>query len=259
MRFAQRSLDCAPAAAAATPPPCADTHTVPLIHRMPPALLALAVLHLAIGASIGLSVDEAHYLLYAAHPDWSYFDHPPLVGWIQWPLVVLDAPVWLVRALPGALWLLSAWGIVHVAKRLQPAQRDAGLWALAAFALAPVIHVLAIGLVPDTLLMALSIWTMALTQQMVQQTTLAGWRWWLLLGLALGLAGLSKYTAVLLAVPCCVCCCATAQACCCSRGCGRRCYWRSWWSRRCSGGMRSMTGCRSSTRLNMVPEEAGMC
>ena len=168
---------------------------------MPPALLALALLHLAIGASIGLSVDEAHYLLYAAHPDWSYFDHPPMVGWIQWPLVALDAPVWLARALPGALWLLSAWGIFHVTGRLQPIQRDAGLWALAAFALAPVIHVLGIGLVPDTVLMALSIWTMALTLHMVRQTALAGWRWWLLLGLALGLAGLSKYTAVLLATP----------------------------------------------------------
>jgi 4-amino-4-deoxy-L-arabinose transferase-like glycosyltransferase len=168
---------------------------------MPLVVMALALLHLAIGASIGLSVDEAHYLLYAAHPDWSYFDHPPLVGWIQWPLVALDAPVWLTRTLPGALWLLSAWGIFHVTVRLQPAQRDAGLWALAAFALAPVIHVLGIGLVPDTLLMALSIWTMALTLHMVRQPALAGWRWWLLLGLALGLAGLSKYTAVLLAVP----------------------------------------------------------
>lgn len=182
-------------------PPSLTPHTVPLIHRMPLVVMALALLHLAIGASIGLSVDEAHYLLYAAHPDWSYFDHPPLVGWIQWPLVALDAPVWLTRALPGALWLLSAWGIFHVTVQLQPAQRDAGLWALAAFALAPVIHVLGIGLVPDTLLMALSIWTMALTLHMVRQPALAGWRWWLLLGLALGLAGLSKYTAVLLAVP----------------------------------------------------------
>ena len=30
-----------------------------------------------------------------------------MVGWIQWPLVALDAPVWLARALPGALWLLA--------------------------------------------------------------------------------------------------------------------------------------------------------
>ena len=94
---------------------------MPLLHRTPLALLALVLLHLAIGASIGLSVDEAHYLLYAAHPDWSYFDHPPLVGWVQWPLVALGAPVWLLRALPGTLLLLSAWGVFHVATRLPQA------------------------------------------------------------------------------------------------------------------------------------------
>ena len=34
-------------------------------------LCALLLAHLALGAAMGLSVDEAHYLLYAAHPDWS--------------------------------------------------------------------------------------------------------------------------------------------------------------------------------------------
>ena len=46
-------------------------------------LSALVLVHLVWGAVMGLSVDEAHYLLYAAHPDWSYFDHPPLVGWVH--------------------------------------------------------------------------------------------------------------------------------------------------------------------------------
>ena len=41
------------------------------------------VLHLAMGALIDLSPDEAHYALYASHLDWSYYDHPPLVGWLQ--------------------------------------------------------------------------------------------------------------------------------------------------------------------------------
>jgi len=44
-------------------------------------------IHLVMGFSTELSVDEAHYALYANHLAWSYFDHPPLVGWIQWPLV----------------------------------------------------------------------------------------------------------------------------------------------------------------------------
>ena len=58
-------------------------------------LLTACLVHALLGALVGLSVDEAHYALYAAHLDWSYFDHPPLVGWLQWPLVALGAPVWV--------------------------------------------------------------------------------------------------------------------------------------------------------------------
>ncbi|MGI9135394.1 MAG: hypothetical protein ACR2I0_15870, partial [Rhodoferax sp.] len=72
-------------------------------------LLALAcTLHFALGASVGLSVDEAHYALYAVHLALSYFDHPPLVGWVQWPLVALDAPSAVLRLLPELLWLATA-------------------------------------------------------------------------------------------------------------------------------------------------------
>ena len=32
--------------------------------------------------SFGLGVDESHYLLYARHLDWGYFDHPPMVAFL---------------------------------------------------------------------------------------------------------------------------------------------------------------------------------
>ncbi|MGE5424707.1 MAG: ArnT family glycosyltransferase, partial [Syntrophothermus sp.] len=31
---------------------------------------------------IELGNDEVYYRLYALYPDWSHFDHPPMVGWI---------------------------------------------------------------------------------------------------------------------------------------------------------------------------------
>jgi hypothetical protein len=40
-------------------------------------------LHFVLGASLGLSVDEGRYALYAAHPDLSNFDHPPQVSLAQ--------------------------------------------------------------------------------------------------------------------------------------------------------------------------------
>ena len=67
-------------------------------------LLGHSVLHFALGWVLGLSGDEAHYALYGANLALSYYDHPPLVGWIQAPLVALHAPYlyglrWLVRQL----------------------------------------------------------------------------------------------------------------------------------------------------------------
>ena len=66
-----------------------------------------ALVHLALGFSVEFSVDEAHYALYAKHLAWSYFDHPPLVGWIQWPLVLLTSSEGIIRLIPELLWVLS--------------------------------------------------------------------------------------------------------------------------------------------------------
>jgi hypothetical protein len=174
-------------------------------------LLALVcALHFGLGALLGLSVDEAHYALYAAHLDWSYFDHPPLVGWAQWPLVALNAPTWLLRLVPEVLCLATAWVVYALAERLQatpsldrdavPPPGQAGFWALLALALAPLLHVLGIGLLPDTLLVFFTVVTMWLTLDVMDADTARRPLPWLALGAVLGLAGLSKYTAIFAAV-----------------------------------------------------------
>ncbi len=170
-------------------------------------LALLCVLHFGLGAALGLSVDEAHYALYAAHPDWSYFDHPPLVGWAQWPLVALGAPTWALRLVPELLWLATALVVYQLAERLQPpppssplAPGQAGAWAVLVLALAPLLHVLGIGLLPDTLLVlftALLMWT---TLDLMDATAVHRPVPWVVLGLLLGLAGLSKYTAIFAAL-----------------------------------------------------------
>ena len=163
-------------------------------------MLACA-LHFVLGASLGLSVDEAHYALYAAHPDWSYFDHPPLVGWAQWPLVAVDAPEWLLRLVPELLWLGTAVLVYRLAERLAPRRNgQAGFLAALTVALAPLLHILGIGLLPDTLLVFFTALIMGLVLDLMDAQTVQRPLPWLTLGLALGLAGLSKYTAIL-AVP----------------------------------------------------------
>ena len=179
-------------------------HPLPT-QRLAQILLGLGfVLHATVGALHGLSVDEAHYLLYALHPALSYFDHPPMVGWVQWPLVALDTPVAVLRLLPGLIWLVSGWLIHQLAQQLSegtkvPAEQ-AGLAAVAVFLLAPLFSVLGIGLLPDSLLMLLSLAILHQTLRLTQPLTQIRRRDWLLLGLLLGLAGLSKYTAFLAAL-----------------------------------------------------------
>ena len=185
-----------------TPHALQDLHANPR-HYL--ALAALVLLHLVVGAALGLSVDEAHYLLYALHPALSYFDHPPLVGWLQWPLVNLGAPVWLLRLLPGLVWVATVLSAYRLALRLSaanaaPQPGAAGLWTLAVLALAPLLHVLGLGLLPDTLLMLWGILIMGQTWRLMQQDALQARGAWLLWGLLLGLAGLSKYTAIFMAL-----------------------------------------------------------
>jgi len=194
-------------------------------------LLLGAVIHFGFSALLTLSVDEAHYALYAQHFALSYFDHPPLVGWIQWPLVYANAPDWVLRLIPQACWWLASVMAWHLAEKLRlivPSwsnsipQGAAGRWAVIAILVAPVLHVLGVGLLPDTLLLVIVLGLMQTTLQIITRTptklashthqhssssaspnTLSTppspLKHWLYLGIWLGLAGLSKYTAVLFA------------------------------------------------------------
>ena len=181
------------------------------------------VLHLAMGALIDLSPDEAHYALYASHLDWSYYDHPPLVGWLQWPFLQLGGANLTMRLVPMMAWVLAAWGVMRLSDAMYPQISKSLLFGmrldLLLLLLSPIPHLLGFALTPDTLLMPLTCWVMWLTWQLCQseQISLGNQRnsqklfnqttgirsnqllTWLLLGLALGLSGLAKYTAVLLA------------------------------------------------------------
>lgn len=154
-------------------------------------------LHLLVAGGVSLSVDEAHYALYGLHLDWSYFDHPPMVGWLQALVLPWSQSEFALRLWPALLMALSGGLLYRLARELYPA---ASPWSAFAAVLmlqsAVIVQVLGIALVPEdplllfTLAAAISFWTAVQRQR---------WRDWLLLGLFLGLAGLSKYTAVTLA------------------------------------------------------------
>lgn len=157
-------------------------------------VLLTVLLHGLMAVNFDLSTDEAHYALYGYFPALSYFDHPPLVGWSQIPFIALfggNPPDWAMRLVPMAahaatLWLLTVFTARHFGD-------SAARWTAVIIAVAPLPHMLGAAQVPDSLLI---FWAAALLVQtdrlMHRPVTL---RQWLLFGLTLGLAGLSKYTA----------------------------------------------------------------
>jgi 4-amino-4-deoxy-L-arabinose transferase-like glycosyltransferase len=140
---------------------------------------------------------------------WSYFDHPPLVGWIQWPLVSIDASTGVLRLIPELLWLISCALVFIVTSELQvflqskgsiatPALPPIGSSSFAAVLLviaAPLPHVLSVGLLPDSILAPLSLGLLWMALRWLQADRSFTLRDWLITGTLLGLAGLSKYTA----------------------------------------------------------------
>jgi 4-amino-4-deoxy-L-arabinose transferase-like glycosyltransferase len=161
-------------------------------------LLIATGLHLLVAGGVALSVDEAHYALYGLHLDWSYFDHPPMVGWLQALVLPLSESDFALRLWPALLMALAGGLLYRLSRVLFP---QASPWtafiAVLILQSAIIVQLLGIALVPEVpllvfaLVSALALWSAVNRQR---------WRDWLFLGLSLGLAGLSKYTAVTLAL-----------------------------------------------------------
>jgi 4-amino-4-deoxy-L-arabinose transferase-like glycosyltransferase len=160
----------------------------------------VTLLHAIAAAVLKLSVDEAHYALWGLHPDWSYFDHPPLVGWLQWFALRIGDSELVLR-----LWALA--GFVALSVLVYRIARDlaldasvrparSGAIAVALVAGMPVVHFLGIGLVPELPLSIWSLWLVFPLASLARRSSEI--RDWLAVGVLLGLAGLSQYTAALL-------------------------------------------------------------
>ena len=161
------------------------------------------VLHLVLAMSAGLSPDEAHYALYGAHPDWSYFDHPPLVGWLQAPFVAAGGFDLFMRIVPMLSWLLATLLMIALCRRLSlaidsssesAARRDG--WVALMMLLSPLLNLLGVALVPDTLLIVLVPGVMSAVWRLRRPEAAQRIARWLPLALLLGLCILSKYTGV---------------------------------------------------------------
>lgn len=157
-------------------------------------MLLLTLLRLRVATQFGMTVDEAHYVLYGKLLDWSYFDHPPLVGWVQSMFHLLPlSPLLQARLAPILISLFTTKLIYHYLIAKQINEKNIVL-SLAALNLTPIFNAMSVALLPDTLLMPLTVLIISSTEKVLEKSD---YKNWLKLGLFLGLAALSKYTAIL--------------------------------------------------------------
>ena len=174
-------------------------------------ILCALCIHLFLASYIGLSPDEAHYALYAKFLDWSYYDHPPMVGWLQYIFYKINESEFSLRILPTLSWLLS---LALILKMTQKIKKDSIKqrvdhtenrwirWSILIFIFSPLLHLLSFALVPDTLLIPLVLLMMICTWNLLEFESYekSTWKSWMGLGLVLGLAGLTKYTSIFFAI-----------------------------------------------------------
>jgi hypothetical protein len=156
------------------------------------------LIRLIVAPFFGLGCDEAHYVLFARHLDWSYFDHPPLVGWVHAPFLSLLGSNELIARLPaiiifGATSFCAYLFILKITSSIRTS-----LWAVLALNSSFMLNALGLMLLPDSLLLPLIFALIFITKKIEREKKLSNF---ILLGIILGLMGLAKYTSILLVPP----------------------------------------------------------
>lgn len=141
-----------------------------------------------------LSPQEAYYWNYAMHPAFSYFDHPPIVGWVIRTGTILLGNTELGVRLGGLFLSLGSTWLIYLLGGLWFGRR-AGLWGALLFQLIPLYLVYGIIITPDVPL--IFFWLLTLYFVSISMLNDKEWGWYLV-GISLGLSLLSKYTAAFL-------------------------------------------------------------
>jgi 4-amino-4-deoxy-L-arabinose transferase-like glycosyltransferase len=156
-------------------------------------ILLFSSLRLAIAPFFDLGVDEAHYVLYAKHIDLSYFDHPPLVGWVHALFYYTLGSSELLARIPTII-LFAVTSTLCYRHILQFGSPKEALYGTVALNSSFMFGALGIGLVPESLLLPLVFLLIFSVQKVETRGSVFDY---LLFGILLGLAGLAKYTAIL--------------------------------------------------------------
>jgi hypothetical protein len=163
-------------------------------------IVGSAMVRLVCACTLGLGNDEAYHFLYATHPDLSYYDHPPMMAWVEMAGLTLSATktsAWALRIGFIVLFGGSTWLLARLTARVY------GDWAgfMAAFTLNITGYyglAAATFALPDGPLLFFWLLTIDRLAVALADSSAHPTRPWLWVGLAWGGAMLSKYHAVFL-------------------------------------------------------------
>ncbi len=152
-------------------------------------------LRLSVIGKLGLTVDEAHYWVYTKFLDLSYYDHPPMIAYIIKLFTgIFGINEFAVRFPSVIIFIITSWIFFLCLKKLFD-DKIAFIGALLVNLL-PVFSFLgAVVTIPDS---PLSLFWMLSFYLFINIIETKEKKYWYMLGVAVGLAFLSKYTAVMI-------------------------------------------------------------
>lgn len=154
------------------------------------------LLKLWLAAAFPMTGDEAFFYQWGVYPDWGYYDHPPMVGWLLAVLNSISNHPLVLRSATVLLWTVVAFGLVDLARRLAPEREAAAYWLGSLFLVLPFAWALNV-VTTDT---PLILFVFASGYCFIRANLSGKSGWYAGAGVFLGLALLSKYFAGLLAI-----------------------------------------------------------
>jgi hypothetical protein len=152
-------------------------------------------LRLLIIGKIGLTIDEAHYWLYSKFLAFSYFDHPPLIGYIiKASTLIFGNNEFAVRFPTVLIFFLATWIFFICTKKLY--NERTAFFGVLLLNILPVFSFLgSVIAVPDSPLALFWLLSLLIFIAIIETNNKS---YWYLLGITTGFAMLSKYNGVLI-------------------------------------------------------------
>lgn len=151
------------------------------------------IIKLVFAAAVPMTGDEAYFIEWGKHPDFGFYDHPPMVGWFLTALLSISDVTWWLRLPTVLITSLIAYMIMRLLRSDHPevAYGVAGLYLLTP------VNLVFMLMTTDT---PLILWSFLSAACFYMAVKLADWRWYLLCGVLLGAAFFSKFFAGLLGI-----------------------------------------------------------